>query len=110
MPKVLRKPVFSPKSGKKREKGVAKPAVSFRSPEDVIEWLKSLEAKGHDRTDVIVTALRVGRDVSARIGDKWYEVEYRAKREGVEPGEMLAQLALVAIAAENATPPKPSKK
>lgn len=110
MAKAPRKPVFSPKSGKKREKGVAKPAVSFRSPEDVVSWLDEMEATNHDRTEVIVTALRVGRDVAKRIGDKWYEIEYRAKRKSLQPGEMLAELALTAIEAEHATTPKPPKK
>jgi hypothetical protein len=70
-----------------------------------------MEAAGHDKTEIIVTALRVGRDVSERIGERWYEVEYRAKRNGVEPGAMLADLALTAIELESASPhpAKPKK-
>jgi hypothetical protein len=95
-----RRRVFS-KLAKKREKGAPKPGISFRSPEDVVEWLERMKSEGHDQTDVIVTALRVSRDVASRIGDRWYEIEYRAQKRRMEPGEMLAELALAAITAED---------
>lgn len=107
MTKGYRKPVFSPKTGKGREKGAPKPSVSFRSPEDLVQWIKKMEESGFDKTDLIVTALRVGRDVASRIGDKWFEIEYRAKRKGVAPGAMLAELALAAIATEDEEHPSP---
>jgi hypothetical protein len=94
-----RRRVFQ-KLPKRRGEGGPKPGVSFRCPEDVVAWLEKMKGEGHDQTDVIVTALRVSRDVAGRIGDRWYEIEYRAKKRGAEPGEMLADLALTAIAAE----------
>ncbi len=110
VPKGLRKRVFPPKTGKKRERGAPKPGISFRSPEDVVAWLAKMELAGHDRTEVIVTALRVGRDVAERIGDRWYEIEYRARRKGIEPGGMLAELALAAIEAEQSSVHQPKTK
>jgi len=108
--KILRKRVFPIKPGKKRQRGVQKPGVGFRAPDDIVEWLAELEQAGADKTEAIVTSLRLGREVAKRIGDKWYEVEYRAKRQGVEPGTMLADLALAAIASDGIPAPKPPKK
>jgi len=91
--------VFSSKPGQKREKG-GKPTVGFRIPPDLVEWLEQLKAKGADQTEVLVAALRVSRDVASVIESQWFEIEYRAKKKGIEPGQMLAELALAAMAAE----------
>lgn len=107
MPKSNR--VFTPKQPKKKE-GDPKPVIGFRCPVDVLEWLRKLKQEGHDQSQTIVTALRVGRDVATRIGDKWFEVEYRALRRDIPPGVMLAELALAAITAErNGGAPPPTE-
>lgn len=110
MTKVPRKRVFPIKPGKTRQRGVKKPSVGFRAPDDIVTWLEELQQSGADKTEAIVTSLRLGREVAKRMGDKWYEVEYRARRNSLEPGAMLADLAMAAIAAEIAAPPKTHKK
>jgi hypothetical protein len=105
-----KKRVFPLKTGKKRQKGKKKPTVGFRAPDDVAEWLKKMDADQVDKTEAMVTAVRLLRDVYERMNERWYEIEYRAKRKGLQPGAMLAELALSAIEAEEAAAAKPAKK
>lgn len=110
MSKDLRKRVFPTKPGKRREKGVTKPTVGFRAPDDIVAWLEGLRTAGADRTETIITSLRLARAVAEAFGDRWFEVEYRAKREHKEAGAMVAELALRALMAEISAPAKPPKK
>lgn len=105
-----RKRVFPTKPGRKREKGVQKPTVGFRAPSDIVDWLEKLSDGGADRTETIIMSLRLTREISERFADKWFEIEYRAKREKMEPGAMLAELAMRALEAENSGPAKAPKK
>lgn len=102
--------MFPTKPGKRREKGVHKPSVGFRAPDDIVEWLDQLKAAGADRAEAIITSLRLAKEIHARFADKWFEIEYRAKRKGVEPGAMLAELAEAALEAENSASAKTPKK
>lgn len=109
--KAQRRRVFPVKPRQKREKGITKRGFSFRAADDLAAWIDEMVAAGHEKSELIETAVRVGRDVAKRIGDRWFEIEYRARKKNLEPGEMLAELALMTIAAEEAgTAPKSPKK
>lgn len=100
--------MFAGKPNSGRKKGVRKDLVAFRCPEDVKAHLAKLQERGADRTEVIVKSIRVAKDVSERMGAEWWEVERRANVAGAAPGEILADLALSALALEKS--PKPPKK
>jgi hypothetical protein len=102
--------VFPRKTGQRRVRGVTKKPVGFRAPDDVAAWLAELKKDGADQTDVIIRSLRLAREIEAKMGNRWWEVEYQARAQDVEPGARLADLALAQLDAEKGIPPKHSKK
>lgn len=99
-PRPRKRPVIGKGAGPKRQKGHPRPVVPFRPPQDLEEYLNDANAKGNPKTDVIVKALRLGRDAAAELGAEWWEVERRANVEQVSVGAMVGRLVLSALNAE----------
>lgn len=83
-----------------RVQGVRKPMVGFRAPQDVQQYLDAVE----DKTDVMVQGVRLIRDLREELGPDWWEVERRAKVEGVSVGAVLGQLAFAQLKSEKKLP------
>jgi hypothetical protein len=91
------------KSGKRRKKGVRKPLIAFRCPDDLLTYIQSKETDRIDRTEVILKLLQVAKDAAETMGPLWWQVEYRANMDEVFPGVVLGQLAIAALG-EKAAP------
>lgn len=101
VPKAPRQRAVIPSHpGKRRKKGVRKPLIAFRCPDDLLAYIQSKESDRIDRTEVILKLLQTARDAAGVMGDAWWEVEKRANVTGVFPGTILGQLALEALSNE----------
>lgn len=102
MPKAPRGIAVIPSQpGKKRQKGVRKPLVAFRCPDDLLAYVESRQTDRIGRTDVLLKLLQTAKDAGEVMGDQWWEVERRANVAGVMPGTILGQLALEALGTRN---------
>ena len=83
--------------GKKRQKGVRKPLVAFRCPDDLLAYIRANESDRVDRTDVILKLLQVAKDAGETMGARWWEVELTANVTHTPPGVVLGHLAVEAL-------------
>lgn len=93
---IPKKPPGTPER-QKRDPKDPKRALQVRVGGELREWVEDAEERGMTTSIVLVRALTLARDLSTGLGDDWWEVEHRAKLEGLSEGELLVKLIQSAL-------------
>ena len=64
----------------------------FRPTSEIERYVLSVEAKGHERSSVLVELLDTQREIREQLGGEWWDVVKVAESEGVKPGAVIARL------------------
>lgn len=97
--------LFPPKSGPKgrQARSASDPKqqlIAFRAPHDLLAYIKSVEAQGYAKTEVVLKLCYVAMEAVQELGPLWWELEKRANQEGVPHGKALGQLAALGLRAK----------
>jgi hypothetical protein len=99
-PRMFPKRVEGGPRHQKREAGKRKPAITFRVPDHLLDFVLDAEDAGHTRTAVVVRMMEVARDAAAALEEDWWELEKLAARENSTPGTILGRLARETLESE----------
>lgn len=89
--------VFPQKKSKARQIGHPKPMWTVRPPQNVEEWVNDRVRRGYVKNQVLGELMELGIDMIDGLGADYYEVERRAKVEGVSVGTIVARLVKEAL-------------
>lgn len=105
---LARRRVQLPKKGRGRPPAEVKRGDprSFRPEPDVEAYLVETKAAGIGFADLMNNVLRFARDVTTEMGDDWWELERRAKVEGVTDGTLAGRLLKAALGSTGTHRPK----
>ncbi len=70
-----------------------RPAIGFKAPPDIEEYLETLRARGYGNSEACINLIRIARDAEREAGDLYPKIEALARAEGVSLGQMLGRLA-----------------
>lgn len=56
------------------------------------DWVEDAEDAGLTTSMVLVRSLELARELSVELGDEWWELEKRAKVEGVSEGTLIGRM------------------
>lgn len=96
---IPKKPASQPER-QRRDPKDPKRALQVRVGGELREWVEDAEEAGLTTSMVLVRALELARDLSAALGDDWWELERRAKVEGLSEGALLGRMLRAALESE----------